>query len=66
MSIEEHQNKYIPDIWKEYSKQELMMWVSLLSKRATHRSKEAKSKAIKDINDAKNYLLMLEIKIESE
>lgn len=62
--IDEHQKDYIPDIWKEYTGEELMWWVLNLVRRSTHR--KDKDKALKDLDDAKNYLWMLEEKVKEE
>jgi len=55
--IERHNEDYKKDAWHEYSLEELGAWVSLLSKRATHRSDL--DKAQKDMYDAKNYYRMM-------
>jgi len=62
--IQEHQKDYIKDIWKEYTHEELMWWVTLLVRRSTHRTN--KDKSLKDIEDARNYLWMLEESIREE
>lgn len=56
--IASHQSDYKPEIWKNYSLQELGIWVHLFHKRALHRLN--KEKATKDLHDAKNYLWMIE------
>jgi len=56
--IEKHKDKYFEDSWRDYNIDEYVEWVSLLTKRATHRS--VLDKALKDLDDAKNYLWMLE------
>ena len=62
--IDEHEEDYIPNIWKEYSAEELMWWVHLYTKRATHRSNKYLDNIEKDIYDARNYLWMLEQKLK--
>ena len=57
-SIAEHQADYRDGAWEEYTCEELVQWVSLLVKRATHRGNP--DKRAKDLRDARNYLDMLE------
>lgn len=59
---EKNEKDYKEEAWKQYTPEELSQWVSLLSKRATHRAN--KKKAAKDIADAKSYLEMLGEKLE--
>lgn len=61
MPIEKHQKDYREKAYMEYTEDELIMWVHLLTKRATHRKKSMKIK--KDLYDAKNYISMLELKL---
>jgi hypothetical protein len=60
MGIEKHQEDYKPEIWKQYTKEELEWWVKLLKKRATHRTNPEKRD--KDLYDASNYEWMLKQK----
>ena len=55
--ITDHQKDYKPAIWMQYTHEELTQWVRLLVKRSQHRM--SKKKALKDLDDAKNYLWML-------
>lgn len=57
MPIKEHEHKYTPDAWKDYTVAELAMWVHLLRKRADMRTEA--EKAAKDRADAENYEEML-------
>ena len=61
--IEKHQLDYRKGIWKQYSIQELGMWIHLFHKRASHRDNN--EKATKDLYDAKNYLWMIEQNLKS-
>jgi len=61
-SIEEHQPKYKSSAWKEYTLQELGMWVHLFVKRAKHR-KDTQKRA-KDLTDAQNYLNMMQAHLD--
>jgi len=63
MEIKENKD-YKTDAWKEYYIDELQSWVTLLVKRATHRNNIEKAK--KDLQDARNYLDMLESSLEEE
>ena len=47
----------------QYTNEELSWWVTLLTKRSQHRM--SKKKALKDLDDAKNYLWMLTEKTNS-
>ena len=53
----EHQSKFKVKSWKNYTDEELRWWITLLRKRAEHRSD--KDKRDKDLKDASNYTLML-------
>lgn len=55
--LKEHEHKFAPDAWKDYTTGELAMWVHLLRKRATMRTDA--DKAAKDWADADNYETML-------
>lgn len=55
--LQEHEHKYAPDAWKDYTVAELAMWVHLLRKRAEMRTEP--DKAEKDRQDADNYETML-------
>lgn len=61
--IEKHKEDYKEEIWKNYSLQELGMWVHLFHKRSLHRDNEEKAR--KDLYDAKNYLWMIEQNLKS-
>ena len=62
--IDEHNKDYKSEIWKEYTGEELMWWVHLYTKRATHRNNKYLDKIEKDIYDAGNYLWMLGEKLK--
>jgi hypothetical protein len=55
--IKEHDAKFAPDAWTQYTVAELAMWVHLLRKRADMRTEPTKS--AKDCADADNYEAML-------
>jgi hypothetical protein len=61
-AIKEHQPDYKDRAWEQYSMEELGQWVSLLTKRATHRKNPEKMK--KDLYDARNYLSMMDAKLK--
>lgn len=61
--IKKHADKYNTDAWKEYSPAELGQWVALLVKRAGHRSDSTKK--TKDLDDAQNYLHMLQAHVDA-
>jgi len=63
-SIKPHNYKYQEGAWRNYSYEELAQWVSLLTKRASHRTQFGKSQ--KDLDDANNYLEMLKAKFSEE
>lgn len=65
-AIKEHAPKYKDRAWEDYTFQELAGWVHLFSKRAKHRSPDAAEKIRKDITDAKNYLAMMQAKLDHE
>ena len=54
--IEEYQKDYKEGAWATYTEEEYSWWVRLLTKRAMHRSDNKKK--LKDLIDARNYLLM--------
>lgn len=56
-SLKEHEPKFKPSAWQDYSLQELGNWVHLFHKRAEHRS-DAEKRA-KDLLDARNYWRMM-------
>lgn len=60
--LKSHSADYKSDAWKDYSFQELGWWVHLFAKRATHRTTIEKIK--KDLYDARNYLKMMEAKLD--
>lgn len=55
--LKEHEKKYSPDAWQEYTPAELGQWVALLLKRSGHRTDPAKR--VKDLTDARAYYQML-------
>lgn len=59
--IKSHSEDYQDDSWKLYTEKELLHWVQNLSKRATQRTNVEKAK--KDIYDARNYMAMLQAKL---
>lgn len=60
----QHEDKYLPQAWEQYTLAELGWWVHLLTKRASMRStQEGKDK---DLLDASNYLKMMLAKVEDE
>ncbi len=61
--LKAHEQDYKPQAWEQYSMQELGNWVHLLSTRAVHRSDTAKMK--KDLYDARNYLAMMQAKLDN-
>lgn len=63
-AILEHSHKYKEGTWRNYSYEELAQWVSLLTKRAAHRTDF--KKAEKDLYDANNYLAMLSAKFDED
>ena len=56
-SLDLHKDEYYENIYQEYTEEELMWWILNLVRRSTHRCK--REKALKDLDDAKNYLEML-------
>ena len=62
-ALAQHANDYLPDAWRAYSPQELGNWIHLLLKRAGHR--KDKAKRAKDIEDAQNYLHMLQSHVDN-
>ncbi len=62
--IEVHAHKYKEGAWRNYSLVELAQWVELLTKRASHRTNY--KKCIKDLDDASNYLSMLNAKFQED
>ena len=62
--IKEHSDKYQEGTWRLYSYEELAQWVNLLTKRASHRTDIRKAE--KDLEDANNYLAMLNAKFSEE
>jgi hypothetical protein len=63
-SIAEHEQDYKEKAYLRYSFYELGSWVHNLAKRADHRDNEAK--AAKDLEDARNYLAMMELKLKNK
>jgi hypothetical protein len=62
-TLSAHEADFRPDAWQEYTVDELLAWVRLLTKRAGMRADEAKRE--KDLSDAANYRAMLLKKIET-
>jgi len=62
--LSEHAPDYSPAAWTQYTVDELRWWVALLTKRAETR--ESPEKREKDLNDAKNYQMMLNAMIGEE
>ena len=62
--LDKYKKDYIEDAWMDYDIHEYVQWVSLLTRRATHRCKLDKAK--KDIEDARSYLWMLEKALEED
>jgi hypothetical protein len=60
----EYAPKYKVRAWEAYTLSELGQWVHLLTTRAGHRSDFAKRD--KDLHDAKNYLAMMQSRLEEE
>lgn len=58
-----YQFHYYTSAWQQYTLQELGNWVHLFVKRAAHRSDPAKKR--KDLEDAQNYLLMMQAHIDA-
>lgn len=56
-----HAQDYKHGAWRDYSTEELVMWIHLLEKRASHRTNE--DKMHKDLHDAANYRDMLTAKL---
>lgn len=62
--IKVHAHKFKEGAWRRYSYEELAQWVSLLTKRATHRSKF--EQADEDLDAAYNYMIMFKAKFEED
>lgn len=62
-SVVVHESKFKPQAWESYSLQELGQWVHLFAKRSEHRVDE--DKKVKDLQDAQNYLDMMQAKLNS-
>lgn len=58
-----HESKFKPQAWEAYSLQELGQWVHLFAKRSEHRADD--EKRAKDLQDAQNYLDMMQAKLNS-
>jgi len=63
IEIERYEDDYKEGAWKDYSIAELGHFVHLLAKRATHRSDSEKRG--NDLRDARNYLRMIEAKLDA-
>lgn len=63
-TIADHQDDYKEKAYLRYSFYELGSWIHNLMKRADHRDNE--DKAAKDLQDARNYLAMMEEKLENK
>jgi hypothetical protein len=62
--IKKYASRFKSGSWRHYSYEELAQWVNLLTKRATHRT--SIEKAHKDLDDAENYLEMLNAKLAED
>ena len=62
--IEKYQEDYKEGTWKDYTYSQLGYWVELLMIRASHRANDERRD--KDINDARNYLAIMQAKINEE
>lgn len=62
-SVVPHEAKYRSDAWHEYTPEELLSWVLLLTKRAGMRTDREKHD--KDLADARNYRDMLNAAIDA-
>jgi hypothetical protein len=58
-----HEPDYKPQAWEAYTLAELGWWVHLLATRAAHRA--TPDKRAKDIEDARNYLVMMDAKLKA-
>ena len=63
-SCRNKEGEFSPDAWQSYTLLELGSWVHLLATRAGHRT-DPKKKA-KDLQDAQNYLDMMQSKLDSQ
>ena len=61
-SIKSHAADYKNGSWQDYSIEELGHWVHLLVKRSQHRDNPIK--AAKDLEDAQNYLNMIQARVD--
>ena len=62
--IKPHAHKFKEGAWRNYSYEELAQWVNLLTKRAAHRIDF--EKCMIDLDDASNYLAMLNAMFQEE
>lgn len=62
-TIKAHAHDYEDRAWEAYSFDELGHFVHLLAKRSTHRTNA--EKRTKDLYDARNYLKMMEAKLDA-
>jgi hypothetical protein len=62
--INVHAAKYLPNAYEGYTLAELGWWVHLLAKRATMR--DGAEKRDKDLQDARNYLDMMRLKLDGQ
>jgi len=62
--ILKYASRYKDGTWRNYSFTELAQWVVLLAKRASHRAKF--EDVIKDLDDAENYMAMMNAKLAEE
>lgn len=60
--LTQHQHNYKNNAWQDYTVVELGNWVHLFVKRASHRNNVEKAK--KDLDDAQNYLAMIQAHID--
>jgi hypothetical protein len=58
-----HEEDYHPEAWQQYTLAELGWWVHLLATRAGHRASPEKRQ--KDLDDAQNYLSMMQAILDS-
>jgi len=59
--IKKHASRFKGGTWRDYTLEELAQWVTLLIRRASHRSEI--EMVHKDLDDAENYLDMMNTKV---
>lgn len=62
-SCADHQPKFKPNVWRDYTVAELGAWVGLFLKRATHRTQQ--QDAARDLDNAQNYFDMIQAHINA-